>query len=385
MSRTVRPHGGRLVNRVLRSDRAKIRREEARELPEVRLDAAGVQDALNVASGAYSPLEGFMGRDDYERVLGESRLESGVPWTMPIVLDVPDRPDFAAGDTAALTGPDGRVVATIAVDDVYAWDRAEHARRVFGTTDPRHPGVAHVERRGAFLVGGRLELVDDARGPFADAALTPRETRVLFDELGWRTVAGYQTRNPPHRAHEHLQKTVLGLVDGLLIQPVVGPKKRGDFTDDVVLDAYRALVDAYFPRQSVALSVLRYAMRYAGPNEAIHHAIVRKNFGCSHFVVGRDHAGVGDYYDADAAIRRFDDFPDLGVLPIAIRGDHFWCRACMDLESERTCPHEDAARVRVSGTLIRKLLKEGGDAPPEILRPEVLAVMRKHDAPFVGD
>ncbi|HWG89817.1 MAG TPA: sulfate adenylyltransferase, partial [Candidatus Thermoplasmatota archaeon] len=210
------------------------------------------------------------------------------------------------------------------------------------------------------------------------AAPPPRGVR----ERGWRTVAGYQTRNPPHRAHEFLHKLALGLVDGLLIHPVVGRKKPGDFRDEVILDAYQAALANYYPKDRVLFSLLPYEMQYAGPKEAIHHAILRRNFGCTHFIVGRDHAGVGNFYHPEEAIRKFEDFPDLGIQPLTIRGDHFWCNACGQLESERTCSHGRAARLEFSGTLVRDLVVKGTEPPVEILRPEVFAAIRKHPDPF---
>ncbi len=379
-----RPHGGRLVNRVLRADRRVARVEEARSLPAIPLDVEAIKDVKGVAGGTYSPLTGFLGREDYDRVLDDGRLASDVPWTIPLVLAAPPgRPVPGEGDLVALVGSNGEPVATLLVEEVHPFDRERHARAVFGTTDAAHPGVARLPPSGARLLGGPIELLDGSRTTFPEVNLAPAETRVLFRERGWRTIAGYQTRNPPHRAHEHLHKIVLSLVDGLFVNPVVGRKKPGDFRDEVVLDAYRALLAAYYPRDRVALGVLPYEMKYAGPREAIHHAIVRKNFGCSHFVVGRDHAGVGSFYRPDEAIEAFDAYPDLGIAPIAVRGAHRWCRACGSLESERTCPHSASATVPVSGTLLRDILRNGGEASPEIVRPEVLAAIAKHDRPFV--
>lgn len=380
-----RPHGGRLVSRVLRPEKRDERLREAGELPRLALDVERARDVKCIARGVYSPLTGFLGREDVERVLAESRLASDVPWTIPIVLDVASSsaPAFSEGDRIALADPTGAIVATMDVEEVAAWDRESYAIRVFGTNDPKHPGVAKAREMGDRLVAGPIELLDGRKAAFADVNLDPHETRVLFKERGWRTVAGYQTRNPPHRAHEAVQKTALAFVDGLFVNPVVGRKKPGDFRDEVIVDAYRAMISSYFPRDRVAMSVLTYEMRYAGPKEAILHAIMRKNFGCTHFIVGRDHAGVGKFYRPEAAIEAFAEFPDLGIEPIAVRGDHNWCRVCLGLETERTCPHGADAKILVSGTLIRELLSSGRDAPPEILRPEVLAAIAKHPRPFV--
>ena len=234
------------------------------------------------------------------------------------------------------------------------------------------------------FLGGKIDLIDDSKEPFPEYNLTPAETRNLFEEKGWKTVAGFQTRNTPHMGHENMQKTVLALVDGLLIHPVIGRKKPGDFKDEVILRSYDALIENYFPQERVALTILPMEMRYAGPKEAVHHAIIRKNHGCTHLIVGRDHAGVGNFYGAEAAIEIFEQYPELGIQPITIRGDFFHCKRCGHLASERTCCHDESEHLKFNGTAIRKMLVDGVVPPPELIRVEVYEAEREFDDPFVS-
>jgi sulfate adenylyltransferase len=236
---------------------------------------------------------------------------------------------------------------------------------------------------GDILLGGKIDLVEPTPNPFERYTLDPVETRILFKEKGWRTVCAFQTRNVPHAGHENLQKTVLGMFDGLMIQPVIGKKKKGDFQDSIILETYDTIIDKYFAKERVVLTILPIEMRYAGPREAIHHAIMRKNYGCTHIIIGRDHAGVGSYYHPEAAIEIFRDFPDMEIQPVTIRGDFFYCQVCRQIASERTCPHEETHHVAFSGTLIRKMLNEGRNPPEEIMRPEVFAIIRRSPQPYV--
>jgi len=256
------------------------------------------------------------------------------------------------------------------------------AEKVFKTTDPAHPGVARVMAMGDFLVGGSIEYIPMVRDGYEDFFLTPMETRVLFRERGWDTVVAFQTRNVPHLGHEYVQKTALTFVDGLFINPVIGRKKRGDFRDEVILEAYKTLIDRFYPRGSVVMSIVRYAMRYAGPREAIHHAIMRKNFGATHFIVGRDHAGVGNYYGRYEAQEIFREFPDLGITPLFFR-EFFYCRGCGGMSNEKICPHDRESRIYISGTRIRESLSRGVVPPPEMMRREVAETILSFDDPFV--
>ena len=378
-----RPHGGRLVNRVVPEDKRLL--EEARELPALELPLEHAVDVENIARGVFSPLEGFMVQEDYFSVLYDMRLSDDTPWTIPIVLDVDPEElgDVKPGDDVALRYQ-GRPIAILGIEEVYGWDKREYAERVYGTRDLRHPGVAKTMRRKELLIGGRISLLRGVPTPFDRYTLWPLETRVLFRERGWRTIAGFQTRNAPHLGHEYVQKAALTFVDGLFINPLVGWKKPGDYRDEVILAAYEALIKHYYPKDVVVLAVLRTAMRYAGPREAIFHAIMRKNFGCTHFIVGRDHAGVGDFYGPYDAWEIFREFPDLGVIPLFIR-EAFYCRKCGGMVNEKICPHGEEDRIRISGTSIRKALRAGERPPEYVMRPEVADAILSFEGPFVGE
>ncbi len=378
-----KPHGGRLVDRVARGRRRELLLDEAKELPRLEVGFDRAVDLEDIAHGVYSPLEGFMVQEDYLHVLYDMRLSTDHPWTIPIVLDADPEElgDVREGDDLALTHR-GRVLAVMRVEEIYGWDKREYARMVYKTTDPKHPGVAKIYGMKELLVGGPIDLVDELPNPLERYTLWPAETRVLFRERGWRRIVGFQTRNVPHLGHEYVQKAALTFVDGLFINPLVGWKKPGDYRDEVILAAYEALVKHYYPRNVVVLAALRMNMRYAGPREAIHHAIVRKNFGCTHFIVGRDHAGVGDYYGPYEAWEIFQEFPDLGITPLFIR-EAFYCRKCGGMVNEKVCPHGDEHRVRISGTKLREMLRRGEKPPETMMRPEVAEAVMSFDNPFV--
>jgi len=378
-----RPHGGRLVDRVARGRSRERLLAEAPEMPRLELSEGLAADAANIAHGVYSPLEGFMTRDDFENVLEEMRLSNDLPWTIPIVLDASPEElrGVEEGDEVALYYR-GRPIAVMRVEEVYRWDKRRYAEKVFKTTDPAHPGVAKTMQRRELLVGGPILLVDEPPEPFERVRLWPKETRVLFEARGWRTIAAFQTRNVPHMGHEYVQKAALTFTDGLFINPLVGWKKPGDYRDEVIVEAYQVLLRHYYPRDSVVFSVLRMEMRYAGPREAVHHAIVRKNFGATHFIVGRDHAGVGSYYGPYEAWDLLRSFPDLGITPLFVR-EAFYCKKCGQMVNEKICPHPEEYRVRISGTKLRKMIMEGRRPPPYMMRPEVADVILKHPNPFV--
>ncbi|KSW10774.1 sulfate adenylyltransferase [Pyrodictium occultum] len=381
-----RPHGGRLVDRVARGGSRERLLREALEMPRLEVGGGLAADAANIAHGVYSPLDGFMVQEDYLSVLHDMRLSSDVPWTIPIVLDASpgELAGVREGDEVALFYR-GEPLAVLRVEEIYGWDRREHALNVFKTTDPGHPGVARLMRRKELFVGGPILLLRDPPEPFERVRLWPRETRVLFEAKGWRTIAAFQTRNVPHLGHEHVQKAALTFADGLFVSPLVGWKKPGDYRDEVIVEAYRVLLENYFPRESVVFSVLRMEMRYAGPREAVHHAIVRKNFGATHFIVGRDHAGVGSYYGPYEAWELFREFPDLGITPLFVR-EAFYCRKCGQVVNEKICPHGEEYRVRISGTRLREMLRRGERPPEYMMRPEVAEVVLRHPDPFVpGD
>ena|SRR3990170_324940 len=379
-----RVHGGKLVNQVATSNRLNVLLGEVNELPMVELSYESAVDVESIAHGVYSPLEGFMNNEAYRSVLDEMRLPNDLPWTIPIVLDVSRETvkDVKAGDTIALSAPGNVPLAVMHVEDIYGFDKQEYSEKVFRTTDPKHPGVARVHQLKDLLIGGQIEMFKDVENPFEHYTLSPAETRVLFKEKGWRTIVGFQTRNAPHIGHEYIQKSALAFIDGVFVNPVIGRKKQGDFKDEVIVEAYKSLIDNYYQKDTAVMSILRYEMKYAGPREAILHAIIRKNFGCTHFAVGRDHAGVGNYYGPYDAQEIFKEFPDLGVTPVFFR-EFFYCKRCVTIVNERICPHTGQDRVGFSGTKMRDMIVQGLRPPSEIMRPEVADAILKFKNPFV--
>jgi sulfate adenylyltransferase len=337
------------------------------------LTSRELSDLDMLGSGALSPLEGFMGRDDYERVLEDMRLAKGLAWALPVCLAVERAP---RDDEVVLTDEAGKPYATLEVDEVYEYDKEREARSAFRTTDDAHPGVARLYAQKPLYLAGKVTVFERAQPPFPELALDPADTRAAFAERGWRRVVGFQTRNPIHRAHEYLTKGALETVDGLLIHPLVGDTKADDVPARTRVECYRVLLENYYPQDRVVLSAFPAAMRYAGPREAIWHAICRKNYGCSHFIVGRDHAGVGDYYGTYDAQLIFDEFEphELDIEPMFF--EHaFWCRACGQMATPKTCPHGGDDHVFLSGTKVRELLAEGELPPVEFSRPEVAEVL----------
>ena len=373
------PHGGKLINRVV--GKGKDRAEEARGLPQIVLTKELAKEVQNIAHGVFSPLEGFLTRADYVSVLNKGRLVTGIPWTIPIVLDISLDSQVKEGNDVALVDED-RPIAILHVEDIYQYNKEELAQKVFDTTDIGHPGVAQVYSMKEFLIGGKIDLIDEPKIPFAEYYLKPQTTRLLFEKKGWKTVVGFQTRNIPHVGHEHLQKTALTFTDGLFINPVIGRKKQGDFKDELILKTYQALIDNYYPKDRVIMSILPMEMRYAGPREAIFHAIIRKNFGCTHFIVGRDHAGVGNYYPPYAAQEVFSEFPDLDITPLFFKS-FFFCKKCLSVANEKTCPHSNQEHMEFSGTKIREMLFRKEVPPEELVRPEVSKIILSWENPYV--
>ncbi len=386
-SSLVDPHGGVLVDRLVPDADAKAFTAHAATLPTLVLDARELADLELMATGAASPLTGFLDSRDYQSVLDRLRLANGIVWPLPFTLAVPEDAKVAPGDERALADGNGRVWGTITVTDVFTRDPNAESRAVYGTDDAAHPGVAYLLSRPRTLVGGPvrvLPLGDDR--PFLEYRLSPRELRARINELGWKTVAGFQTRNPIHRAHEHLTKIALEVSDGLVIHPLVGETKQDDVPASVRFQAYRVLVDKSYPKDRTILAAFPAAMRYAGPREAVFHAIARKNYGINQIIVGRDHAGVGKYYEPLAAQRIFDQFEpgDLSVKPLRL-DPTFYCRACGTLASSKSCPHGPAERLDLSGTKVREILRSGGHLPEEFTRPEVAEVLRTHYITVTGD
>ncbi len=384
MPRLVDPHGGTLVDRFVPADEVEDLRHRAEGLPEIRLDAREQADLELIATGAASPLVGFLGAADYRSVLDRLRLADGTVWPLPFTLAVDEatRDAVRARGEAALVDGGGRVWGILRVEDVYTRDPLEESRAVYGTEDASHPGVAYLLGRPRALVGGTVRVLPlPADLPFARYRLTPRALRQEITARGWQKVAGFQTRNPIHRAHEHLTKVALEVTDGLVLHPLVGETKGDDVPASARFQAYEALVAGYYPKDRTILAAFPAAMRYAGPREALFHALARKNYGITHLLVGRDHAGVGKFYGPFDAHAMFDRFTaaELGVTPIKL-DTAFFCRACGSLASTRTCPHDAADRLELSGTRVREILRSGGDLPREFTRVEVAEVLRAHYA-----
>jgi len=376
------PHGGRLIDREIPPSQREEAGAEARGLKKLSIDTEQAREVENIALGVYSPLQGFLRREEYESVLEHMRLPGDVPWTLPIVLDLPEGSDIAEGDRIALWESGEEPLAVMEVEEIFPLDKGKHSQDIYGTQDSSHPGVAKTQGMGDTLAGGSVTLLEQAPSPFERYRLSPRETRILFRELGWRQIVAFQTRNVPHLGHEYVQKSALTFADGLFINPVIGKKKQGDFTDEAILATYQALIDNYYLKERSVMAILQYEMRYAGPREAIHHAIMRKNFGCTHFIVGRDHAGVGDFYHPFAAQDIFQEFPDLGIVPVFFNTFSF-CRRCGGVVNEKICPHGQEDQLGFSGTRMRELIVGGEVPPPEMMRPEVAEVLLAIENPFV--
>ena len=379
----IQPHGGKLIDRTLEGKRKEAALAAAGRMPRLTVDAETVSDLENIATGVYSPLQGFLGEADFKSVLAASRLRSDAAWTVPIVLDADEATagKLKIGDEVLLAAEDGRPVAVLHLEEKYGYDRGETAEKVFGTRDPAHPGVAKVLGLKDVLLAGPIDLIEATPTPFDRWKLAPKETRVLFESKGWKTVVAFQTRNTPHLGHEYLQKAALTFTDGLFVNPVIGKKKKGDFKDEVILASYEEAIRRYYVKDRTALAILQMEMRYAGPREAIHHAILRKNFGCTHIIIGRDHAGVGSYYAPFAAQDIFEAFPDLGIAPMFFRS-FSWCRTCGAVVNEKICPHPPEEHIQFSGTKIRDLLVKGECPPAELMRPEVADVIMRFKEPF---
>jgi len=372
------PHGGKLINKFIE------RKYEDLETFEVSSDTRN--DAENIATGVFSPLEGFMIEDDFLTVLKDGRLSNSIPWTIPIVLDKEKEIAMQMKDLRDVVLCSGNEkFGILHVEDIYRYNKENVANAVYRTTDVNHPAVNRLFQMKEFLVGGGLEVFrmigNDEMQKFR---LHPSETRSEITKRGWKTVVGFQTRNVPHVAHEMLQKAALNIYDGLFINPLIGKKKRGDFTDSLIINTYESLIKNYFPKNRVLFSTIHTTMRYAGPREAIHHAIMRKNFGCTHFIVGRDHAGVGNYYPPFAAQEIFNEYPDLDIKPVTFPSFYF-CKKCLSYANEKICPHGVESKEELSGTMIRKLVNSGKVPEKHMMRPEVSDLILKSQKPFVGD
>jgi sulfate adenylyltransferase len=373
---TIKPHGGRLVNRLKRIDPSEIH-----GLEKVNLDHRNALDIDLIAVGAYSPLEGFMTNDDYTAVVERMRLSDYVPWSIPITLAVSqDRAkDLKEGDDIALVHGNGsdETYGILHLEEKYPYNKKLEAEKVYKTADIAHPGVNHLMNQEDVLLGGKIDSVKRITfSSYLKYRFDPADTRQMFSDLGWRTVVGFQTRNPIHRAHEYLTKCALEMVDGLFIHPLVGATKKDDISSKVRMKCYKAMMDNYYPKDRTLLGLFPAAMRYAGPREAIFHALVRKNYGCTHFTVGRDHAGVGDYYGTFDAQKIFYEFEacEIGIVPLFF--EHvFYCNQCGHMASLKTCDHSQDKRVFLSGTKVRETLDRGELLPKEFTRPEIAKIL----------
>ena len=375
----IAPHGGRLINRLVIGAARDALLDRARSLPKLQLDERAQSDVEMIAVGAFSPLRGFLGQADYRTVVDSMRLTSGVPWSIPISLQVSraQADNLKEGSEIALIDERNTILAVLALAERYQPNREEEVKKVYGTTEMAHPGVAAVLSGGEVYLGGEIHVVNRPDTvAFPAYHRDPAQTRALFQERGWRTVVGFQTRNPVHRAHEYITKSALELVDGLLLHPLVGKTKSDDIPADVRMRCYEVLMERYYPKDRVLLSVYPAAMRYGGPREAIFHAVARKNYGCTHFIVGRDHAGVGNYYGTYDAQELFDEFSpsDLGIQPLKY-DNAFFSQVTGQMATAKTAPGGPETQVNLSGTKVREMLSKGELPPPEFSRPEVAAVL----------
>ena len=379
MTMSAQPHGGTLINRILADEEAARWRQIVPELPRLTLGHRELLDLDLIALGAFSPLTGFMTRDDYRSVVETMHLANGVVWSLPVTLAVEREvaDGLREGAAVALEDVQGRLRGILMLQERYAYDKPREATEVYRTEDTSHPGVRALHEQGDILLGGDIWLLEPPdHSVFGSHTLTPAETRAAFAERNWRTVVGFQTRNPVHRAHEYIQKCALETVDGLFLQPLVGETKEDDVPAAVRMRCYEALLRDYYPDNRVLLGAFPARMRYAGPREAVFHAMVRKNYGCTHFIVGRDHAGVGNFYGTYDAQTIFSNFSsdELGLTPLFFEHT-FYCHRCGGMASGKTCPHSDDARVMLSGTRVRAMLRSGQAPPPEFSRPEVAEVL----------
>jgi sulfate adenylyltransferase len=376
----IEPHGGRLINRITRGDQREELIKKAIDMPEIDIDLDELTTLENLASGLFSPLEGFMVKEEYINVIENMRLTDGIPWSLPVVLGVSaeEASKIKEGqDVGLYLQEDKQLYGVLHLLEKYTCDKQKEAQLVYKTTDIAHPGVAAVYKRDDILLGGKITLINKYKHlDFNNYRFEPEETRKMIKEKNWNTVVAFQTRNPIHRAHEYLQKCALEMVDGLFLSPLVGRTKSSDIPADVRIRSYEIVLEKYYPANRTMLVVFPVAMRYAGPREAIFHAICRKNYGCSHFIVGRDHAGVGDYYGTYEAQEIFDQFSpeEIGIKPLKFEYT-FYCKKCGNMASKKTCPHSDKEHIYLSGTKVRELLRSRIRPPLEMTRPEVADVL----------
>ena len=374
------PHGNKLIDRFVVSDKKNMQ-----DMYTLQVSNELRNDIENIADGIFSPLEGFVGEGDFQSIVKRGRLSNGLAWTIPIILDTNEQEAHKMKDAGeiALATDSNEKFAILHVEEVYSFDKIATAKSIYQTDDIKHPGVEKIVNMKDRLVGGKVDVIKRIeRSPLRKYRMTPAETRAEISRKRWKSVVGFQTRNVPHVAHEMLQKAALNLYDGLFVNPLIGKKKQGDFKDELILSTYLALIDGYYPKQMVMFVTLHTDMRYAGPKEAIHHAIMRKNFGCSHFIVGRDHAGVGSYYHPFAAHEIFKDYTDLEIEPLFFPA-FYYCKRCLMYSNERNCSHGPELREELSGTNMRKMVSSGEMPANHLMRPEVAKIIVSYNEPFV--
>ncbi|MDB9525466.1 sulfate adenylyltransferase [Oscillatoria sp. CS-180] len=374
-------HGGNLVHRVATPEERENFLEKGETMPSITIDERAVSDLVMIAIGGFSPLEGFMSQADYATVVTDMRMANGLPWAIPVTLSVDEATaePLKEGMLVRLDDANGRFVGVLQLTEKYKYDKSKEAINVYRTDEEKHPGVKVVYEQGEVNLAGPVWLLQRDDHPlFPKYQIDPAVSRVMFHERGWNTIVGFQTRNPIHRAHEYIQKCALEVVDGLFLHPLVGATKKDDIPADVRMRCYEIMMEHYFPQNRVILAINPSAMRYAGPREAIFHALVRKNYGCTHFIVGRDHAGVGDYYGTYDAQHIFDEFEpgELGITPLKF--EHaFYCTRTSTMATTKTSPSKPEERVHLSGTKVREMLRRGELPPPEFSRPEVAAELAR--------
>ena len=375
-----KPHGDKLVNRISNAND-----NDNDELPSIDISTDLRNDIENIADGVFSPLEGFVVQEDFQSILKHGRLKNGLAWTIPIILDVDKQTAVTIKDFKDVFLREGsNNIGILRVEDIYPFDKRAAMESVYQTSDLGHPGVMKMTSMKDWLVGGKIEVIKRIpHSPLRAYRMRPTETRSEITKRGWKSIVGFQTRNVPHIAHEMLQKAALNIFDGLFISPLIGKKKPGDFKDEIILAAYKSLIENYYPIDRAMFVTLHTEMRYAGPREAIHHAIMRKNFGCSHFIVGRDHAGVGDYYHPFAAHDIFKQYPDLNIQPIFFPS-FYYCKKCLCYANDRNCPHDARFKEELKGTNIRKMVSSGTIPSIHLMRPEVVSTILSYRDAFVS-
>ncbi|MCH7827243.1 MAG: sulfate adenylyltransferase [Bacteroidetes bacterium] len=368
-----------LVNCVVPDSEVNKIIEDSNNYPEIVLNEFQITDLELIANGAYTPLNGFMNSKDYKSVLANMQLKNGIVWSLPITLPIDEetKKNIYRHSTISLKDKNKKLLAILNLEEIYSYDKNHEARQILGTEDHNHPGIARLFKQGNYYAAGKIEMINSRKSSeFYKYNLTPTETRNKFKELGWNTIVAFQTRNPIHRAHEYILKCALKIVDGLLIHPLTGETKAGDISADLRMRSYEVLLENYFPAERTMLSIFTASMRYAGPREAIFHAVVRRNYGCTHIIIGRDHAGVGNFYGSYDAQKIFEQFSNAQLKITPLFFDHsFYCKKCCGMASSKTCPHSSSEHIFLSGSKIREMLIKGIYPPPEFIRPEVAKIL----------